>query len=52
MRGLMTLIFCLYNTKKEQVSVLNKLTKILSIFENIDNHSVIFAGGFNIFSDA
>ena len=40
------------NTEKEQVSVLNKLTTILSYFENTLNHNVIFAGDFNIFFDA
>ena len=37
------------NTEKEQVSVLNELTAILSNFENIHNHNVIFAGVINIF---
>ena len=36
------------NTEKEQVSVLNELTTILSHFENIYNH-VILAGDFKIF---
>ena len=40
------------NTEKEQVSVLNELTTILSYFENTLNHNVIFAGDFNIFFDA
>ena len=40
------------NTEKEQVSVLNELSAILSNFENIHNHNVIFAGDFNIFFDA
>lgn len=39
------------STEKEQVSVLNKLTKILSNFENIDNH-VIFTDDSNVFFDA
>ena len=39
--------------EKEQVSVLNELTTILSNFENTLNHdNVIFAGDFNIFFDA
>ena len=38
------------NTEKEQVSVLNDLSTILSNFENI--HTVIFASDFNIFFDA
>ena len=38
------------NTKKEQVRVLDKLTTIISNFENIGNH-VIFTGDFNIFFD-
>ena len=37
--------------EKEQVNVLNELTTI-SNFENIVNHTVIFAGDFNIFFDA
>ena len=40
------------NSEKEQVSVLNELTTILSNFENTLNHTVIFAGDFNIFFDA
>ena len=40
------------NTKKEQVSVLNELTTILSNFENTLNHNVIFADDFNVFFDA
>ena len=40
------------NTEKEQVSVLNELTTTVSNFENIHNHSVIFAGDFNIFFGA
>ena len=40
------------NTEKEQVSVLNEPTTILSYFENTLNHNVIFAGDFNIFFDA
>ena len=36
------------NTEKEQVSVLNELTTILSNFANTLNH-VTFAGDFNIF---
>ena len=40
------------NTEKEQVSVLNELSSILSNFENTLNHNVIFAGDFNIFFDA
>ena len=40
------------NTEKEKVSVLNELITILSNFENIHNHNVIFAGDFNIFFDA
>ena len=40
------------NKEKEQVSVLNKLSTILSNFENIHHHNVIFAGDFNIFFDA
>ena len=40
------------NTEKEQVSVLNELSTILSNFENIHNHNIIFAGNFNIFFDA
>ena len=39
------------NTEKEQVSVLDELTTILSTFENTLNH-VTFAGDFNIFFDA
>ena len=39
------------NTEKEQVNVLNELITTLSIFENIHNHNVIFAGDFNIFFD-
>ena len=39
------------NTEKEQVSVLDELTTILSNFENTLNH-VTFAGDFNIFFDA
>ena len=39
------------STEKEQVSVLNKQTKILSNFENIDNH-VIFTDDSNVFFDA
>ena len=39
------------NTEKEQVSVLNELTTILSNFENTLNHNVMFAGDFNIFFD-
>ena len=38
------------NTKKEQVRVLDKLTTIISNFENIGNH-VIFTDDFNIFFD-
>ena len=38
--------------KKEQVSVLNELTTVLSNFENIHKHDVIFAGDFNIFFNA
>ena len=56
MHGLMTSVFLLINvynanTEKQQVSVLNELTSILSDFENTDNH-VIFAGDFNIIFDA
>ena len=40
------------NTEKEQVRVLNEPITILSNFENIHNHNVIFAGDFNIFFDA
>ena len=40
------------NTEKEQVSALNELITILSNFENINNHNVIFAGDFNIFFNA
>ena len=40
------------NTEKEQVSVLNELTTILSNFENIHNHNVFLAGDFNIFCNA
>ena len=40
------------NTKKEQISVIDELTTILSNFENIDNHNVIFAEDFNIFFEA
>ena len=40
------------NTKKEQVSVLNELTTILSNCENTFNHNVIFADDFNVFFDA
>ena len=38
------------NTEKEQASVLNQLTTILSNFEYIDSHNVIFmlAGDSNI----
>ena len=55
--GLTTLIFCFLNiynanTEKEQVSVLNELTTILSNFENTLNHNVISGGDFNIFFDA
>ena len=39
------------NTEKEQVSFLNELTTILSNFENIDNHNVVFAGDFIILLD-
>ena len=44
------LLINIYNAyrEKEQVSVLNQLTTILSNFENIDNH-VLFTGDFNIF---
>ena len=38
--------------EKEQVSALNELITILSNFENINNHNVIFAGDFNIFFNA
>ena len=41
----------IYNTEKEQVSVLKELSTTLSNFENIHNH-VIFAGDFNVFFDA
>ena len=43
----------IYNTnkEKEQVSVLNELSIILSNFKNIHNHNVIFVGDFNIFFD-
>ena len=40
------------NTEKEQISVLNKPTTILSNFKNIHNHNVIFASDFNIFFKA
>ena len=40
------------NSEKEQVCVLKELTTILSNFENIHNHNVIFAGDFNIFFNA
>ena len=40
------------NTEKEQVSVLNELSTILSNFKNIHNHNIIFTGDFNIFFDA
>ena len=40
------------NTKKEQASVLHKLTSVLSNFENIDNHNFIFTGDFDVFFDA
>ena len=40
------------NTEKEQISVLDELSTIMSSFENIHNHNVIFAGDFNIFFDA
>ena len=40
------------NTEKEQVSVLNELTTILSNFQNTLNHNFIFGGNFNIFFDA
>ena len=40
------------NTGKEQVSVLNELTTILSNFQNTLNHNFIFGGNFNIFFDA
>ena len=40
------------NTEKEQVSVLNELTTILSNFENIHNDNVFLAGDFNIFCNA
>ena len=40
------------NTEKEHFSVFNELTAILSNFENIYNHNVIFAGDFNVFFDA
>ena len=40
------------NTEKEQVSVLHKLTSVLSNFENIDNHNFIFTGDFDAFFDA
>ena len=48
------LLINIYNadTDKEQVSVLNKLTTILSSFENIHNHDVILEGDFNIFFNA
>ena len=42
----------LSNLEKEQVSVVNELIMILSNFENIHNHNVIFASDFNIFFDA
>ena len=40
------------NTEKEQVSVLNELTTILSNFENNLNHNVIIAGDLKNFFDA
>ena len=40
------------NTKKEQVSVPNELTTILSNFENINNQNVMFAGDFDVFFEA
>ena len=40
------------NRDKEQVSVINELSTILSNFESIHNHNVIFAGESNIFFDA
>ena len=40
------------NTEKEQVSVLHKLTSVLSNFENIDNHNFIFTDDFDVFFDA
>ena len=42
------------NTEKEQFSVLNELPIILSNFENINNHNVIFmlAGEFDIIFDS
>ena len=58
MHGLMTgfLLVNIYNAnrEKEQFSVLNELTIILSNFENINNHNVIFmlAGEFNIIFDS
>ena len=39
------------NSEKEQVSFLNELSTILSNFENIDNHNVVFAGDFIILLD-
>ena len=40
------------NTEKEQVGVLKGLTTTLSNFQNVDNHTVIFAGDFHMFVDA
>ena len=40
------------NTEKEQVSVLNELTTILSNFENNLNHNVIITGDLKNFFDA
>ena len=40
------------NTEKEQVSVPNELTTILSNFENINNQNVMFAGDFDVFFEA
>ena len=47
------LLINVYNadTEKEQVSFLNELSTILSNFENIDNHNVVFAGDFIILLD-
>ena len=37
------------NTEKEQISVFNELTAILSYFGNISDHNLIFAGDFDIY---
>ena len=57
MHGLTIFIFLLINiynanTEKEQVSVLNELSLILSNFKDIHSHNAIFAGDFIYFFDA